>query len=320
MLVEYVLPNEAQDTEFIFVYRLDGDFYDTEFSNANRVSQRFSIGADIELDSKDDRRRWLDSAFFVRSHEETNFDPDDGLDRVLNGTDVSDRFEYRSAGTEVEYGHEFGRWDFGFDLNFERRQYKDTPLLPNYDHELFDTALGLGYRLNEKTGLSFDLRRYRRVYDERLARDLTGAILAANEFVEYDYRGVTFGVDRRLGRALTLEFDLTRLERIDDFVGYYDYERNTARLGAVYRPNPRLRVSAGIQSSAYDYPNAFAFNVPTGASLDLDTRMIDLQFEYAFTSKLALWASVSVDDISSTDPRYEYQRAVSAVGVRWRRR
>jgi hypothetical protein len=174
IMAAYVLPNEAEDTEFIFSYTLNGDFYDSEFSNADRVSQRFAIGADIDLPANEGGRRWLDSAFYVRSHDEVNFNPDDGLARI-----------------QADYTHDIGRWLYGFDLQYERRQYEDSGLLPNYDHDYLDNRLFLSYSITPRTELGLKLSRLRRVYDERRARDLTGALSQGLDFVEYDYRGVS---------------------------------------------------------------------------------------------------------------------------------
>ena len=77
----YVLGNEAGDTEFLFRYDMNGAFYDAEFANATEVDQSLSMGADIVLGERDRRRRAVDTAFFVGSHRETNFDPDDGVAR-----------------------------------------------------------------------------------------------------------------------------------------------------------------------------------------------------------------------------------------------
>src|SRR5262245_12607428 len=107
----YVLDNESGDTEFKFRYDLNGAFYETEFSNATEVDQTLSMGADIVLGERDRRRRSVDTAFFVGTHSETNFDPDDGLARdivtVVNGQnvieDLSERFSYNAAGVQGHF-------------------------------------------------------------------------------------------------------------------------------------------------------------------------------------------------------------------------
>lgn len=320
LIARYLLPNEAGDTDFIFAYRLDGDFYSGEFSNATTVSQRMSVGAHILLDERTNRRRTLDSAFFVRSHEETNYNPDDGLDRVINGEDISGQFRYRSAGAEVGFDHEIGRWRWGLDLTFERRQYEDVSLVTNYDHALYYGGVRMAREINGSTEISFGMQKYRRIYDERRSRDLTGALLSTNPALEYDYTGYEVGVKRRLGRSFELRLDYLLLDRADGFLGYYDYAQRYVRLGAAYRPNSRLAVSLSAGSRVYDYPNAFAYNVPAGGPRELDSTGVDLEIEYVFNRRISLWASIETLGVASTDARAQYDRSVSMLGVKWRRR
>ena len=319
VLAEYVLLNEAEDTEFFVGYRANADFYDAPFSNATRVSQTFSFGADIVLAEEENRRRTLDSAFLIRNHRETNFNPDDGLDRDIDGEDISARFEYESAGTEIAYGHEIGSWQWGFDLRAERRQYQNAPIVFDYDHEYYYNGVWVEYAINSLTDVSFGMRRYRRIYDQRRARDLTGTLLSTNATLEYDYRGAQLGVSRQLGEAFEIGLDYLRLERIDGFVGYYDYTQDVVRLGAEYRPNSRLVMSAAAVRRVYDYPNAFAFNVAAGGRRELETTSNELQLEYAISDKLSIWASIESDGTVATDPRAAYDQSLSMLGVKWRR-
>jgi len=319
IVAEYVMRNEAGDTDFIFGYRFGGDFYDAEFSNANQISQRFDIGADIVLGETEKRRRTVDSAFFLRTHDETNFDPDDGIDREISGVDISDRFSFRAAGIEGEFEHELGPWTWGFDAQLEKRVYEDVPLVAGYDHEFYFTRAEVEYALGDKTSLSFGLRRYRRVYDQRLARDLNGDLLVGNALLQYDYRGAQLGISRRLSRAFRIDLDLLRLERIDEFQGYYDYTQDMARLRASYRPNRRFRLAVGGISRSYDYPNAFAFNEPTAGRRKAEGLSVELEVEYRVTSRLWLRGEFNLIDMTSTDPRAAYERTQSMLGLSWRR-
>jgi hypothetical protein len=219
----YALGNEAGDTEFLFRYDLEGAFYAEEFANATELDQRLSLGADIVLGERERRRRFVETAFFVGSHRETNFDPDDGLARDVDGEDIADRFSYRAAGIEGMFTQTLGRVTWGFDLSFERNEYERTEAVANFDHDFFYAAVDVDFALREATTLRFNFRQHRMLFDERPARDLTGALLDTNPAQRYTHRGVAVGVTRRLGRAVELEADYLRLERIDAFVGYYDY-------------------------------------------------------------------------------------------------
>jgi len=139
------------------------------------------------------------------------------------------------------------------------------------------------------------------------------------DFVEYDYRGVELGVRRALGTGLTLDFAQERVERIDEFVGYFDYSLNVARLGLEYRPNSRLSASVGVSAQTYDFPNALAFNNPLAARRSIDTSRTDLQLEYAFSGSLALWIALESESTTSTDLREAFDRSIATVGIKWRR-
>ncbi len=316
LLAEYVLFNEPGDTDFHFTYILNGDFYGSEFSNANRISQRFELGADIEMGRR--KNIGLKSAFFLRDHQETSFDPDDGLDRDINGVDISDRFSYGAAGIKADFEHTLGRWTWGFDTRFERRQYDTNPIVPNYDHELYYTRASAQIAITDSTRVELGGRYYRRFYDERLSRDSNGDLLAANPPLRYKYRGVQLGMEHDFGRLVRLEFDYLRLDRMDQFAGYYDYDQHVYRLGATFRPGSRFRVSIAALSRTYDYSQAFAFNDPAGGPKELDDVSGELIIEYRVTPRLAISAELSTEDIVSSDPRSNYTRSRSMIGVKWR--
>ena len=318
ILAAYVLRNEADDTDFNFVYELDGDFFASEFANADRIEQRFSIGADIVLGEAERRRRTVQSAFFIRDHQETNFDPDDGLTRDIDGVDISDRFSYQAAGVEGQFEHAIGDWRWGLDMRFERREYPQVAPVANYDHEYYFTTASVEYDFSRDMTLSFGLRRYRRLYDTRLARDLNGDLLTTNAAQRYDYRGVQLGVARRLSRTLTVDFDFLRLDRLDEFLGYNDYTQDVLRLRAMYAPNPRFSLAASALARTYDFPRAFAFNEPTAGVRELEGFGAELSGEFLISRKWSLWAELIVDDVSSTDARSAYARTRTTLGARWR--
>ncbi len=317
ILAQYTLQNEARDTMFLFGYRLDADYYESEFANADRISQRLEVGADIDVVGENRRRR-LQSAFYLTNHYESNFDPDDGFDREIDGEDISERFIYRGAGVEADYSHTLGRWMYGFDVRFEGRQYQRVPLVPSYDHNLQFARARLAYSVSSKTTLNLGILKYARAYDERLARDANGAFLTTNGFLEYDYSGVEIGVSYKPVRAVELSVDYLQLDRQDGFVGYYDNTQDRLRLKLNYRPNPRLQLSFAATSRVYDYPNAFAFDDPSAGPLELDDVGAEIRGEFQITQRLSAWAQLITEDVVSTDPRLEYARARSNLGVLWR--
>ena len=151
VLAEYTLQNEARDTMFLFGYRLDADLYESEFANADRYSQRLEVGADIDVVGANQRRRRLQAAFYMTTHYESNYDPDDGFDREINGENIENRFIYRGAGVDADYTHTLGRWTYGFDVRFEGRQYERVPVVSSFDHNLQFARARLAYSFGART-------------------------------------------------------------------------------------------------------------------------------------------------------------------------
>jgi tetratricopeptide (TPR) repeat protein len=323
----YVLENESGDTEFLFRYDMEGAFYDAELSNATEVDQRLSMGADILLGESERRRRAVDTAFFVSTHRETNFDPDDGLARdvdvVIAGQtvteDVSDRFAYKAAGVQGSFTHTLGRVTWGFDLRFERDEYERTELVANFDHDYFFTGVDIHYDFSDVMALNLGLRQYRTKYDERPARDLTGALLDTNPAQQYSHRGLQLGLERKIGGAVDLEADYLRLGRTDDFLGYYDYTQDVLRVRFGFRPMARLRLSLAAIARSYDYPRAFAFHVAAGGARELEEAGIVLEAEYRIGPRFALSAELDALDVTSTDARAAHRRSQATLGVEWRK-
>jgi tetratricopeptide (TPR) repeat protein len=315
----YVLGNEAGDTEFLFRYDMDGAFYDAEFSNANEVDQRFSMGADIVLGERERRRRTVDTEFYVSTHSETNYDPDNGVERDIDGDDISDRFSYKGSGIRGEFEQTLGRITWGFDLRFERDEYGRTEPVANFDHDYFYTGVDIDYAFSDVMTLRLGLRQYRTLFDTRPARDLNGELLDTNPAQEYGHLGVQLGVTRRLGRAVELEADYLRLERTDEFLGYYDYTQDVLRVAAAFRPTQRFDIELAAVARSYDYPRAFAFHVAAGGPRELEDVGLSLDAEFRVTRRLTLWAELESLDVTSTDARAEYLRTQTMLGVEWRK-
>lgn len=316
LLALYTIPAEQQDTDFLFSYRLNADFYDSAYSNANDVTQQLAIGADVSLKGKHERS--LETTFFGVIHDETNFDPDTGLDRDVGGQDISNRFSYNGAGLKSSYEHSLPSWGFGFDTRVERRSYDDAPAVTTYDHEFYHVSLWTERRIGESMELVFALQSYRREYDARRARDSNGVLSIANPTLAYSYAAAEVGVEKRLGSRLDLNVGYKRVERTDNFEGYADYSQNMLRFGFEYRPGRRLRIELWASARSYEYPNSFAFNDPVAGPLDIDSTDAGIDFDYRLSSRFSIWSELLMRDESSTDPRLEYSRNRAIIGIKWR--
>ena len=315
----YRLHTDLDGSDFLFSYDLNAAYYDAKFANANRISQRASIGSDVLLGENGARRRWTTSALFIEDHHEVNFDPDDGLDRVIDGVDISHRFSYKGAGLEGAYLQRLGRWQWDLKLRIEHVDYEDVDAVPSYDHDYASAAASVTYDFSERMTLSFGVRGYRRWYYELPARNLDGALVSDNPDTDYQYRGVGLGMKRRLTDRIDLAFDYLRLDRTDGFEGYYDYTQDVLRLRAVFHAGQRVTVSVGTLARSFDYPNAFAFNEPTAGPRTLDETGGEARVEFRMKGSISLWAEAYVTDVTSTDARAAYSQAQTMLGVTWRR-
>jgi len=233
--------------------------------------------------------------------------------------DISDRFSYKDAGVRGHFVHTLGRVTWALDLKFERDDYDATDAVANFGHDFFYTGVDIHYDFSEVMTLRAGLRKHRTVYDERPARDLTGALLDTNPAEEYNHIGLQLGLTRQLGRAIDLEADYLRLDRADGFLGYYDYTQDVLRVRFGFHPTRQLDVALAAQARIYDYPNAFAYHVAAGGARELEEVGMTVEAEYRFTPRLALKAELDSVDVTSTDARAEYLRSRAVLGVEWRK-
>jgi tetratricopeptide (TPR) repeat protein len=315
---EYRLHNEAGDSDFLVGYQLDGDYYDHEFANSE-VTQRLFFGADLVLGEHARRSRSLKPGMFLVQHYQRNFDPDNGIDRDVDGVDVALLYTYKAAGLDADFAHTLGAWQWGFDLQLERREHERSPPVPNFDNELYLAELFVRYAWGDATTLSVELPRYRRVFDEYRARDLAGDMLSANSPLDYEYSGVRIGVDRKLGQRIDVAFAYSQLTRVDGFVGYADYTQDVATLRVSFRPTDRWFLALGATSRVYDYANAFAYNDSAAGPKELDELTGELWAEFRVSEHWSVSADLATQDVTSTDERAAYARARSVISATWRR-
>lgn len=307
-----------EKNDFIFGYTLDGDFYlDSELNNANEIHQELSFGADVTFDAEAERSRSLLSQFIFGHHIERNFDPDNGLEREVDGVDVSDRFSYQSWGPVAKYKHKLGKYGYGFKLATEMRAYEETELVPSHNHNFFLLGGHLSYRVRPRIDLRFAYDAYLRDYRERPARDANGDRLSTNPTLKYRYQALQGTLRFRLNRRVWLRADYRRTQRDDQFVGYNDYTQNAYRVQLDVLPHRRFRANVSLTQRSFDYANAFAFNEPIGGPKDLDAMSGSVWAEFRFTKRLSAWAEVKLTDVTSTDTRTQYERTRSMLGAKW---
>ena len=80
------------------------------------------------------------------------------------------------------------------------------------------------------------------------------------------------------------------------------------------------KVSASLELDYRDqqYPNAFAFDNPTQSEKEYQDLELTIGGVYRLNRRLSLRAEIRQDSVDSSDPRGEYDRLRTRVGVYWR--
>lgn len=303
---------------FYAAYRLKGQYYqDKELDNANEFVHELSFGNSYKRE-KNGVTREVYSAFKVAQHEETYFDPDNGDVRIFNDVEISDRLNFRRYGPEFRFRQSGEKFAFGFVFEGQLRNYEDVEVVPEYDHNYLKLSLHSQYKFGPTSLARLRVKAQTRRYGDRPSYDLDGRQRIDNPAVEYDYYGVSLGARQRISSDLWfgVEFDLT--ERVDGYVGYYDYTRNTFKFELSWSPGRRFDLDAFARYSLYDYPNAFAFNDDTLNRRTLETASGGLRARWRITRGLSLVADVEHREAVSNDLRTQYDQNQFMLSVLWR--
>lgn len=301
-----------------FSYSLASDRYlDGALDSANATRHRIAVGRERLFTSGEQEHRLMLNAVF-RKHDETNFDRDDGLARFSNGRSISDRYDYGSLGFEGELTGDLGRLTYGLNFAVESRNYKDTVVVTEYDHDYFRFGGDVDFPIAEHTTLSLGYSQYTRDYSDRHARNSLGSLSSANPTLEYGYQVLEAGISHRISTGARILIQYSRVQRSDEFVGYNDYTQDSLRLAASFGRASKLRSQISVEYRDQEYPHAFAFDVPTEPRKAYDE--LDLRFtsEYSLSARLSIYAQLRSESLGSSDPRGEYDRSRAMIGVSWR--
>jgi hypothetical protein len=112
-------------------------------------------------------------------------------------------------------------------------------------------------------------------------------------------------------------FDIQRTERTDQYVGYYDYTRDSFGVEFHWSPGRRFDFEARSVYNLYDYPNAFAFHEPTLPRRTQESLDTSMRARYYFSRHLSIEAAANLREVVSNDIRIQYDRTQYLVGIRW---
>ena len=299
-------------------YEFDGHYYtDRQFSNADESSHRLAITAKKALGPRLNRTLFM--GMYLGHHDEIDFDPDSGQERIVAGEDISNRFKYWNAIAIANYERPIGPVVLGVRGMTELRDYGKVVSVSEYDNRFFLAGASARIPILRRTQLKIGYDRYLRKYEDRQALNANGALNVANPTLEYQYDALTLMAQFDLGSA-EIEVGYALTNRDDTFVGYNDYQRGSIRMRGSWQPTRRLRLEFSGVSESYDYPNAFAFDTPQGGPKSLDNIEAEISARFSVTRHLQLWAETRYRNIDSSDPRYAYSRVQIPVGVSWAQR
>ena len=302
---------------FYTAYRAIGRFYqDKDLDNADEYALEAALGNEYER-QEGSRRRQVSSAFTIAKRDETYYDPDDGVTRVVNGVNVDDRMNYLRYGPELSLRQSHERLAVGMDFVGQLWDYEDTEVLPEYDHEYFLVGAYVQYKLSATSLVRLTGETFSRRYGDRPSFDLDGAQRQGNPEVRYDYIAANFRARQRITDSLWFGVEIGRTERTDKHVGYNDYTRDDYELLINWNPSRRFNMRLGGVYRLYDYPNAFAFHDPTASVKTQENLDARISGQFRMTRGLSLVGRARYRETVSNDLRIQYERWEFILGVLW---
>lgn len=302
---------------FFVAYRLTGRYYqDKDLDNANEYQHEASFGSEYRRE-EDGRERRVYSAFKVAQHDETYYDPDNGLARNVSGVDIDDRMDYLRYGPEITFRQSYQRLSFGAHITGQLWNYKEQLVVPEYDHEYFLVSLFGQYKFAPSSLLRLTMKGYSRRFGDRPSYDLDGQQRLGNPGVRYDYLSLSLTARQRIFGSVWFGFDIEHTKRTDQYAGYNDYTRDSFGVEVHWAPGDRFNLEASGNYRLYNYPNAFAFHNPLAGNKTQEAAKISLTGSYQMTHNLSLVGEARFRETVSNDLRIQYERTQYIIGVRW---
>ena len=304
---------------FYGAYRLAGRYYVDELNeNGNEFLHQISFGSEYERrDDEKNRERRVRGAFKVAQRDEIYYDPDNGLPRDVDGVDVSDRMNYLRYGPELSARQSGEHLSIGLNIKGQIWDYKETEVLPEYDHEYFLFSLYGQYKFTPTSLLRITAEYYSRRFGDRPSYDLDGNQGIGNPTIRYDYASLALRARQRITDFMWFGFDVERTQRTDQYVGYNDYTRDSFGIEFHWNIGPRFDIEASGIYRLYDYPNAFAFHNPVAGPKTQESLDAAFIASYRITRSWSIVAEARQREVVSNDIRIQYDRTQYVLGVRW---
>lgn len=302
---------------FYGAYRLAGRYYqDKKLDNANEYLHELSFGSEYSR-KEESREREVRSAFTIAQHDEIYYDPDDGGSRTIDDINIDDRMNYVRYGPELSLRQSHERLSIGARFKGQLWNYEETGVVPEYDHEYFLVSLYGQYRFTDASLFRVTAKYYSRRFGDRPSYDLDGQQRLGNPNVRYDYYSLGLRARQRINDSMWFGWDFERLERVDQYVGYNDYSRDSFRLDFHWSFAERFDLEFNGVYHLYDYANAFAFHDPIGGRKVQESANASIIGTYRMTRHLSLVGEARYRETVSNDFRIQYERRQYILGVRW---
>jgi tetratricopeptide (TPR) repeat protein len=303
---------------FYGAYRLAGSYYlDEELENGNEYVHELSFGSHYER-AQEGRERRVHSAFTIAQKDEVYYDPDDGAIRDVDGENIEDRMNYMRYGPQLYARQSWDRLTLGIDFKAQLWNYEDTGVVPEYDHTFYAARLYGQYKFTPGSLLRITAEYYSRRFGDRPSYDLDGQQRIGNPGIRYDYLALGLRGRYRLADSLWLGVDIEHTERTDQYVGYYDYSRDTIGGEIHWSPGARFSLEGSAVYNLYDFPNAYAFHEPTLARRTQESLDATLEASFHINEHFSIVAEARHREVVSNDIRIQYDRTRYLIGVRWR--
>ena len=310
--------NSLENEGFFGSYRFGGRFYqDQNLQNADEFLHEVGFGSEYH-NRTEDRETRVYSAFKVAQHKETYFDPDNGVERDINGVDISDRMSYLRYGPEIWLRRKWGRLTLGGRAKGQLWNYENLEVVPEYDNEYWVINLNGQYRFTRTSLLRLTAEYYTRRFGDRTAFELDGTQPLGNPTIRYDYTELGLEARQRITSLMWFGLSYARTEREDKHVGYNNYLRDDYGASFHLRFGNRFDLEASARYNIYNYENALAFHEPAAGRKTLETAYGRATATFRMTESLDLVGEYILRDVTSNDTRIEYSRNLAMLAVRWR--
>jgi len=309
--------NSLKYESFFGEYRLGGRYYpDAELDSANEFSHEIRLGSEFNR-REETRSTRVYSAFTIAAHDETYYDPDDGLGRTANGVPIDGRLNYVRFGPQLSVRRSHEHLAYGLRAKAQMWDYEDTRVVPEYDHEYFLFGANVQYRFTDTSLLRLTVDQSSRRYSDRPSFDLDGNQYITNPTVRYDYLEVGLLARQRMTDSMWFGFAYELTTRDDKYLGYNDFTRDDYRFEFHWSPGDRFVLDVRSSYRIYDFPNAYAFNNPAAGGKTYETADFELDARYRLSRRLSIVAEAAYRGTASTDLRIQYDRNLYSIGIVW---